>query len=370
MRSFRPGKFDKTAIPGWARRFSPAHSSLSMLDIDSARLAESGKKLILLDVDNTILPWRIETLSQATMDWIEGARRQGLQLCIISNTRHPARVARIAERLGVHFLRGKFKPSPAMYHQALAHFRVKPDEAVMIGDQIFTDIWGANRAGIEAIWVHPLTSKDFVGTKVSRMGERMLRPVLYKGLQTEEALSEELEVGGGSAAISMLRIPIVRQFLKFAIVGGSSTVIDVGLHYLLTLGILINGVALGDIFGEWLMRNFPGVFQFATKPSAAAVPVFKVLTSGLGMLNSFYWNRRWTFRIEGTEERLTQLRRFLIISIIGAALNTIIVTGLYNIIPGHSRRSWVVATAIATVVVAFWNFSGQKFWAFKQKHRE
>ena len=369
MSNFREGTFKKEAIASWARRFSPASSSLSLLDVDVRQLADSGKKLILLDVDNTLLPWRSEAVSQPTLEWIEAAKREGLELCIISNTRHPARLERIAEKLGVHAIRGKFKPSPAMYRQALSQFGAKPDEAVMIGDQIFTDIWGANRAGIEAIWVRPLTSRDFVGTKFSRVGERILRPVIYKGLETEDAEADELPAGG-PAAVSMLRIPVVRQFVKFAIVGGSSTVVDLGLNYVLMMVVTINGVALGDVFGQWLVNAFPSFFQFATKPSAAAAPVFKVLTASLGMVNSFYWNRRWTFRIRGSHERMEQFKKFILVSVAGALLNTIIFTGLYNVIPGHSKRSWAIASAIATVVVAFWNFSGQKYWAFRQKHHE
>src|SRR5690242_129602 len=50
---FRAGKFEREKVPGWARGFCPAHSSLSLLDIDLRALSQSGKKLILLDVDNT-----------------------------------------------------------------------------------------------------------------------------------------------------------------------------------------------------------------------------------------------------------------------------------------------------------------------------
>jgi HAD superfamily phosphatase (TIGR01668 family) len=359
---FRPGRFDREKVPGWARGFCPAHSSLSILDVDLKALAASGKKLILVDVDNTLLPWASEALPQSSLDWVKSAKQCGFEICILSNTRHPARLDRIAAKLGVQYLHGRFKPSPAMYHQALKQFKVQPKQAVMIGDQLFTDVLGANRAGIEAIWVRPMTSRDFVGTKISRFGERLVRGTLYRTLESPDGAAVEDLPPGGAGAIELLKRPVVKQFLKFCIVGGTSTVIDVGLHY-----VLLFSLHFGDSVGSWLVQNLPWAFGGAEKPVDAAVPVFKVLTASLAILNSFYWNRRWTFNIRGKEERMAQLHKFVAVAVIGMILNTAITTGLYNVIPDHPRRSWAIATAIATVVVAFWNFSGQKLWTFRKK---
>jgi putative flippase GtrA len=225
----------------------------------------------------------------------------------------------------------------------------------MLGDQLFTDVWGANRAGIEAAWLKQMTPRDFIGTKVSRLGERLIMGTLKRGLNKAEATD-----GSG-----ILKVPVVRQFIKFAIVGGSSTVVDLGLHALLMFYIPLEGGSLGEVSGAWLTRAAPGVFGFADAPSDAAFPIFKVFSASVAILNSFYWNRRWTFRIRGKEERYAQLRRFVIVSLIGMGLNTLIATGMNNIVPGHPKRSWAVASAIATVVVAFWNFTGQKYFAFR-----
>lgn len=364
MSEFRAGAFQRGEVRAWARRFCPARSSLSILEIDLARLAADGKRLILLDVDNTLLPWKSESIPQSTADWIETGKRTGLQFCILSNTRHPARLEGIAQKLGVEFIRGRFKPNPAMYRQALSRFGFTPDQAVMIGDQIFTDIWGANRAGIEGIWVKPMTSRDFLGTKLSRLGERLVRPAFYRGLSDDRIDSEGEFEGGGTAALH--KVPLVRQFVKFAIVGGSSFVIDAGLHFLLMFVFKVNGEPLGDVFGRWLIDEFPQAFGFAKIPSEAAFPVLKVLSTSIAILNSFFWNRRWTFRIKDKHERAVQFRRFVVVSLLGLALNASISGALNNVITGHPKRSWAVATAIATLIVAIWNFSGQKFWAFRQ----
>lgn len=366
MRGFRTGEFTRENVPSWARGLCPARSSLSLLDVDLEHLAKSGKKLVLLDVDNTLLPWRSESLPQTSLDWVARARKAGLELCILSNTRHPARLARIAEKMGIRYLQGRFKPNPAIYRQALKDFGVRPEQAVMIGDQLFTDILGANRAGIEGVWVRPMTGRDFIGTKVSRLGEKLVRPALYQGLDEGDAVDESMPPGG-AGAIALLKRPVVRQFVKFCIVGGSSTVIDVGLHGLLLFGITIGGQELGIVFGRFLIETFPWVFGYAARPTDASVPVLKVLTASLAILNSFYWNRLWTFNIRGKEEQAAQLRKFVVVALIGMGLNTAITSGLYQVIPGHPRQSWAVATAVATIAVAFWNFTGQKLWTFRKR---
>lgn len=236
----------------------------------------------------------------------------------------------------------------------------------MIGDQLFTDVLGANRSGVDAIWVRPMTEKDFIGTKVSRMGERVARRALYRHLETHGADEQDLPPTS-YGAFQLAHHPVVKQFLKFAIVGATSTVIDLGLHALLMFFIQIDGRQLGEVFGDWLRSSFPGIFAFAKSPHAAAYPILKIPTAGLAILNGFYWNRRWTFKITTKEERFRQLQKFVLVSFIGMALSTVIGGLLNNIIPGHAKRSWAVASAISTVLVAFWNFTGQKYFAFKQK---
>jgi len=98
------------------------------------------------------------------------SQRNELSLCILSNTRHPERLARLAAVLEIETFRGKFKPSTHMYEMALAKFGKKPEEAVMIGDQIMTDVLGANRSGIDAIWVQKMEGPEFVGTKIQSCG--------------------------------------------------------------------------------------------------------------------------------------------------------------------------------------------------------
>lgn len=363
MRHFRSGTFSRDDIHSSLRRFSPSEALSSLEMVDLVGLKAAGKSLVLLDVDNTLLPWKSREIPESTKAWIEHGKSLEMQFCVISNTRNPERLISICEELEIPYVRAKFKPSTDMYEKALQTYAVEPAAAVMIGDQLMTDIWGANRSGIDAIWVQPIGRKEFIGTRViSRNVERVLGRFLYKNFQVNEA-----EALVAPQRPGLFQHNLVKQFIKFCVVGGSSTVIDVGLHGLLMFVIQVDGQPLGTTFGTWLMETMPAIFSRVSSPGDAAFPVLKVMTASIAILNAFYWNRRWTFDIKDSAERFEQLRKFVAVALVGMVLNTTFTTLFNNIIPGHPKQSWAVATAIATVIVAFWNFSGQRFWTFREK---
>jgi HAD superfamily phosphatase (TIGR01668 family) len=355
------GSYHRERVHWSLRPFSP-HATLECLsDVDLEALKGAGKELILLDVDNTLMPWRTEDIPASTVAWVEKARGLGFELCVLSNTRHPERLHRISEKLGLTYIRDRFKPSTRMYELALEKFGKEQKQAVMVGDQLLTDVLGANRAGIDALWVRPIHHTEFVGTRfISRNIERMVGVLLHHWFQAADGVEPALREG-------FFQRQIVRQFAKFCVVGGSSTVVDAGLHYLLMFFIMVNGIPLGQALGGWLVETFPSVYGHLNHVSDAAVPVLKVPTAALAILNAFYWNRRWTFRIRDKSQQAAQLKKFIVVSVIGLILNTVLTTVFNSIIPGHPKQSWAAATAIATVAVAFWNFTGQRLYAFRVK---
>ena len=368
MSGFRVGKIHRHRVRGYLKPFCPIEATESILDIDPDNLREVGKKLVLLDVDNTLVEWRSEDIPETTHAWIDAVKAQGLGICILSNTRHPERLRRLSERLGIKYLTGRFKPSRSMYRQALTDFGVTEDEAIMIGDQLFTDILGANRTGIEAIWVKQMAPVDFAGTKISRLGEKLIRGRLYRHMATEKEQDLEDLPAGGSAAFELLKVPVVRQFVKFCVVGAGSTIIDVGLAFFLLTYLRIGDRQFSTILGEWLMSHISFLFGHAKDAGTAALPVIKIPTAGLAIVNSFYWNRRWTFDIQGKEHRSVQFQKFVAVSISGAILNNLISTGVYALASGSDKLRFAIASIVAMVIVTFWNYFGQKLWAFKHKH--
>ena len=361
MSRFRSGTFARDEMPGMLRRFSPSESLATVEEVDLAAMRESGKKLVLLDVDNTLMPWRSNDIPESVHEWLSEGKSLGLEFCILSNTRHPERLIGLSERLGVPFIRSKFKPSRRMYLMALEQYGCEPAEAVMVGDQLLTDVLGANRSGIDAIWIRPVGKREFIGTRlVSRNIERLVGGFLFKYFQDANGETASSRPSG------VFSHKIVRQFLKFCAIGGISTVIDLGLHYLLMFRLSIAGILVSERVGTYVWSVLHGARGLATGQDItdAAFAPLKVPVVALAILNSYYWNRRWTFRVQTKGGHASMITKFYVIALIGALLNVTIGTTLNRMLQMPPEQSWAGASVIAVVVVVFWNFFGQKLWTF------
>ncbi len=321
-----------------------------------------GKRLLLLDVDNTIVQWHTDACAPEVVDWTREAKSLGFEICIISNTNQLERLAKIAASIGAITVRGRFKPSRSMFRLALIKFKRKPEEAIMIGDQLITDVLGANRSGIEAIWVRRIAGKEFKGTSINRVMERMLTGAIYQALVTP--IDETSESRDAERAKPIAQKTLVHQIVKFAIVGGSSFVIDLALTTFFMKGIHSGDGLMSEQFGSYLIQQFPAVFHFAKGPSEAAAPIFAALASLIAMMNSFLLNRAWTFEVKGKAERNKQMRRFYLVSIIGQGINVGIFTCAYNIIGNHHL---LIPKVLGAAVAAVWNFLGSRLYAFRSK---
>ncbi len=145
-------------------------TQISLVDLKSRSIAA-----VILDLDNTLVRWQQEDISEDVLGWIQQAKELGFALCILSNSFSGHRVKRMAERLNVPFVRRAKKPGRAGFQQAFRLLGCRAEEAVIIGDQLFTDILGGNRAGIHTILVNPIHSREFLYTRIiSRPPERML----------------------------------------------------------------------------------------------------------------------------------------------------------------------------------------------------
>jgi HAD superfamily phosphatase (TIGR01668 family) len=137
-----------------------------------ALLERPGLKGVLLDVDNTIVNYGT---MQATPEAVLAiaALRERYAVALISNNR-PHKVKTLAAELDLPFVADACKPFPWRIRQLLRSIDVAPNEAAMVGDQIFTDILGANRAGVLSVLTNPLTEKDFPATRIIRATEKMV----------------------------------------------------------------------------------------------------------------------------------------------------------------------------------------------------
>ncbi|HNX93423.1 MAG TPA: YqeG family HAD IIIA-type phosphatase [Syntrophomonas sp.] len=142
----------------------------TLLDIPLDELAAAGLRAFIFDLDNTITEWNSQELRAEVEAWFQLIRERGFKACILSNNGEQ-RIVRISQRLGIPFIHRARKPLRRSFLQAVALMEVQTSETAVIGDQIFTDVLGGNRAGLYTILVKPLARKEFYGTKISRAME-------------------------------------------------------------------------------------------------------------------------------------------------------------------------------------------------------
>jgi len=159
---------------------NPDQLAPSLSDVSLGDLRSRGLVGVLLDLDNTMLPWRSADLPQDTREWIERAKGLGFRLCIVSNTHYPRRLRRIAEELGVQSIHGALKPRKRGFARACEMMGVEPAKCAVIGDQVLTDILGGNLVGAHTVLVRPMARREFIGTKVTRLFEQIILGMLRR----------------------------------------------------------------------------------------------------------------------------------------------------------------------------------------------
>ena len=125
------------------------------VDIEPGFLNEHGIKGLILDVDNTLTTHDHPTPAEGIVEWIRKMKNCGIRLMILSNNREE-RVRPFAELLDLPFVSDGAKPMKKGYITAMKRMRLRAAETAAVGDQLFTDIWGANLAGIRSIYVSPI----------------------------------------------------------------------------------------------------------------------------------------------------------------------------------------------------------------------
>lgn len=128
----------------------------SVTHISPRALAARGIRLVLADLDNTLVPYKVARPPDKVVAWKEELKANGIELFLLSNSRKPGRAQKFAEQLGIPYQGHSGKPQKAGYLRAMERMGVRPEETVMVGDQIFTDTLGANNAGVTPLLVHPI----------------------------------------------------------------------------------------------------------------------------------------------------------------------------------------------------------------------
>lgn len=132
----------------------PKEMSRRITDLTPEFFTSRGIRLIVLDVDNTLTSHCNPVPADGVLEWIRSMKEAGLLLTILSNN-YRRRVAPFAEKLGLDFISMACKPLTVGLSRACRRFHLKPDQICLIGDQIFTDVFGGNLKGVLTVLVEP-----------------------------------------------------------------------------------------------------------------------------------------------------------------------------------------------------------------------
>lgn len=135
--------------------FYPTLYRRRITDVTIEDLQRMGVRGVLLDVDNTLTTHDAPDLTDEVKAWLASMQEAGFSLIVVSNNK-PERVAPFAQKIGLPFAALAHKPMPSGYKNAAATLGVPKKECVAIGDQIFTDVMGANLAGISSVLLEPI----------------------------------------------------------------------------------------------------------------------------------------------------------------------------------------------------------------------
>ena len=154
--------------------FFPDDYMVSTYVIPFEKLYEKGYRGVIFDIDNTLVPHGAPADKRAK-ELFERLKKIGFSSCLISNNQE-ARVKMFNEEIQTNYIFDAHKPSTKNYIQAMKIMGTDRSNTLFVGDQLFTDVWGAKRAGIHNILVKPIHPKEEIQIVLKRYLERI---VLY-----------------------------------------------------------------------------------------------------------------------------------------------------------------------------------------------
>ena len=141
--------------------FLPRLMTAKTTDVTPELLRQRKIRLLMLDFDNTIVPYTTTVPTPEMENWLKEMNAlEGIRLCIVSNS-HNDRVPKFCARRGIDVITHAKKPFPKGINECLAKYGIPAENAALIGDQIFTDTLGANNAGVMPILVEAIDNHNF-----------------------------------------------------------------------------------------------------------------------------------------------------------------------------------------------------------------
>lgn len=145
----------------------------SVKDISFDILEEKNIKGLILDVDNTLINYYKKILN-GSYEWCEELKNRGIKFCIVSNSNNKEKVAKVAEMFEIPYINFAKKPFKKGFLEASKIMNLEPKNIAAVGDQLFTDILGANSCNMTSILVEPVDKKEMWLTAIKRPVEKCL----------------------------------------------------------------------------------------------------------------------------------------------------------------------------------------------------
>ena len=153
-------------------RFYPDECRESVYTMDFEGYYHEGYKGILFDIDNTLVPHGAPSQKKAEQ-LFEKLRKIGFDTCLISNNKEP-RVKPFADAVKSKYIFNAHKPSAKNYIKAMKIMDTTAENTLFVGDQIFTDVYGAKKAGIHSVLVKPIHPKEEIQIVLKRKLEKIV----------------------------------------------------------------------------------------------------------------------------------------------------------------------------------------------------
>lgn len=159
--------------------FLPNEQIKEVYDINPEQLTELGIKGLVVDLDNTLIPWNVSYASPKVRAWFDSIITGNIQVIVFSNNQ-PDRVATFAYPIGLPYIAKAKKPLTKSFKSACEQMELDVNEVAIVGDQLLTDIFGGNMAGLYTILVDPIVKSDAPITQFNRKIEGLLLKRFYK----------------------------------------------------------------------------------------------------------------------------------------------------------------------------------------------
>lgn len=173
-------KKDNNLKSSFFSRFYPTYIYSKVEEIPHNIILNRNIKVVMLDMDNTIINLSEKRYSKELKKWIKDLKKKQVKVYILSNSIFSNLVKKVAKELGTQYFYNARKPSINGFCNIIEKENVNKQEMIMIGDQLFTDIWGGNRFGIKTILVTPIDKKERIHTKLKRPFERIVLKKYFK----------------------------------------------------------------------------------------------------------------------------------------------------------------------------------------------